>query len=138
MKLVFLSRDPREHHQIVLADGRPARLPFNTINQISFRMDDLAGLRQMYARLVAEAVADLAPVSHGNALSVYFLDPEGNRVELFIDTPWYVDQPLRIPLDMELPDAALWEQVEAQARKLPGFRPVEEWRAAIERRMKES
>jgi catechol-2,3-dioxygenase len=100
-------------------------------------MDDLAALRQMHARLQAEAVADIAPVSHGNALSVYFLDPEGNRVELFIDTPWYVDQPLRVPLDMSLPDAALWAQVEAEARKLPGFMPVEEWRAAITRRMKE-
>ena len=137
VRLVFLSRDPREHHQIVLAGGRPAELPFNPINQISFRMDDFAGLRQMHASLVAEKVADLAPVSHGNALSVYFMDPEGNRVERFIDTPWYVDQPLRIPLDMDLPDAALWAQVEAQARKLPGFKPVEEWRAVIARRMKE-
>jgi len=137
VKLVFLSRDPREHHQIVLAGGRPAQLPFNPINQISFRMDDLAGLREMHARLVAGKAADISPVSHGNALSVYFLDPEGNRVELFIDTPWYVDQPLRIPLDMSLPDAAMWAQVEAQARKLPGFKPVEEWRAAIARRMRE-
>ncbi|MSQ64724.1 MAG: glyoxalase, partial [Betaproteobacteria bacterium] len=127
--LVFLSRDPRDHHQIVLAGGRPRELPFNPINQISFRMDDLAGLRQMHARLEAEAVADIAPVSHGNALSVYFLDPEGNRVELFIDTPWYVDQPLRIPLDMGLPDATLWAKVEAEARILPGFMPVEQWRA---------
>ncbi len=136
--LVFLSRDPRDHHQIVLAGGRPAELAFNPINQVSFRMDDLAGLRQMHARLVAEALAEIAPVSHGNALSVYFLDPEGNRVELFIDTPWYVDQPLRIPLDMGLPDEALWAQVEAQARGLPGFRPVEEWRATIARKMRAS
>ncbi len=135
--LVFLSRDPRDHHQIVLAGGRPAELPFNPINQISFRMDDLAGLRQMHARLVAEALADIAPVSHGNALSVYFLDPEGNRVELFIDTPWYVDQPLRIPLDLTLGDEALWAKVEADARKLPGFKPVEEWRTAFTRRIRE-
>ena len=133
--LVFLSRDPRDHHQIVLAGGRPAELPFNPINQISFRMHDLAGLRQMHARLVAEAIAEIAPVSHGNALSVYFLDPEGNRVELFIDTPWHVDQPLRIRLDLGLPDAALWAKVEADARQLPGFRPVEEWRAEIARKI---
>ena len=136
VSLVFLSRDPHDHHQIVLAGGRPVELPFNPINQISFRMEDLAGLRHMHARLEAEAMADIAPVSHGNALSVYFLDPEGNRVELFIDTPWYVDQPLRIPLDMGLPDAALWAQVEAEARKLRGFRPVEEWRGEIARRMR--
>jgi hypothetical protein len=34
-------------------------------------------------------------------------DPEGNRIELFVDTPWYVQQPLRIPMDMNLPDPAL-------------------------------
>jgi catechol 2,3-dioxygenase-like lactoylglutathione lyase family enzyme len=137
VKLVFLSRDPGDHHQIVLADGRPRDLPFNPINQISFRLDNLAGLRQMHARVKAEKVAEIAPVSHGNALSVYFLDPETNRVELFIDTPWYVDQPLRVPLDLDLPDAALWAQVETQAKQLPGFKPVEEWRAMITSRMGE-
>ena len=86
-KLTFLSRDPREHHQIVLASGRPDGLPFNPINQISFRMAEFAGLREMHRRLAVEKVRDLYPVSHGNALSVYFLDPEGNRIELFVDTP---------------------------------------------------
>jgi catechol 2,3-dioxygenase-like lactoylglutathione lyase family enzyme len=137
VELVFLSRDPAEHHQIILASGRPAPAGFNTVNQISFRMDDFAGLREMHRRLQEEAVSELAPVSHGNALSVYFKDPEGNRLELFIDTPWYVRQPLRIALDMTLPEAALWAQVEAQARKQPEFEPVEEWRARIARKMGE-
>jgi catechol-2,3-dioxygenase len=135
-RLVFLSRDPREHHQIVLAAGRPERLPFNPINQISFRMAEFAGLREMHRRLLAEKVKELYPVSHGNALSVYFLDPEGNRIELFVDTPWYVAQPLRIPMDMSLPDAELWAWAEREASKLPGFKPVEQWRVEIARRMK--
>lgn len=135
-ELVFLSREPAEHHQIVLASGRPADLPFNPINQISFRMAELAGLREMHRRLVAEDVRELHPVSHGNALSIYFLDPEANRVELFVDTPWYVEQPLRIPMDMNLPDAQLWAWAEREARKLPGFKPVEDWRAEMARRMK--
>jgi len=137
LTLVFLSRDPREHHQIVLASGRPASGGFNPINQMSFRMADFAGLREMHRRLQAEGVAELAPVSHGNALSVYFKDPEGNRIELFIDTPWYVQQPLRIPMDMKLSDAEIWAWAEREASRLPGFRPVEEWRAAIARRMEE-
>jgi len=135
--LVFLSRDPKEHHQIVLASGRPGELGFNPINQISFRMADFAGLREMHRRLQAEGVAELSPVSHGNALSVYFRDPEGNRIELFIDTPWYVTQPLRVPMDMSLPDAELWAWAEAQARKLPGFRKVEHWRDEVARRMRQ-
>ena len=133
--LVFLSRDPREHHQIVLAAGRPETAAFNPINQISFRMAEFAGLREMHRRLQAEKVAELSPVSHGNALSVYFRDPEGNRIELFVDTPWYVAQPLRIPMDMSLPDAELWDWAEGEARKLPGFKPVEEWRSDIKGRM---
>src|SRR2546421_9290691 len=76
VKFVFLTRDPREHHQIVLASGRPEELPFNAINQISFRMQDFAGLREMHRALQAEkGVSEIAPVSHGNALSVYFRDP---------------------------------------------------------------
>src|SRR5690349_7253832 len=60
--LVFLSRDPREHHQIVLVSGRPGMDTFNPINQISFRMADFAGLREMHRRLEREGVKELAPV----------------------------------------------------------------------------
>jgi catechol-2,3-dioxygenase len=133
--LIFLSRNPKEHHQIVLASGRPGAAGFNPINQISFRMADFSGLREMHRRLQKEGVGELAPVSHGNALSVYFKDPEGNRIELFVDTPWYVQQPLRIPMDMKLPDAEIWAWAEREARKLPGFKPVEQWRTEIQKRM---
>jgi hypothetical protein len=139
MSFVFLTRDPREHHQIVLASGRPEELAFNAINQISFRMGDFAGLREMYRAVQAEkGVSEIAPVSHGNALSLYFRDPEGNRIELFVDTPWYVEQPLRIPMDMSLPDAALWKWAEETARKLPGYKPVDEWRADLADRIGKS
>lgn len=134
-KLVFLSRDPREHHQIVLASGRPEGLPFNPINQISFRMAEFAGLREMHRRLGKEKVRDLYPVSHGNALSVYFLDPEGNRIELFVDTPWHCRQPMRIPMDLSLKDEELWAWAEAEAKKQPEFMPIDEWRARQERAM---
>jgi catechol-2,3-dioxygenase len=134
--LVFLTNDPREHHQIVLASGRPESLPFNPINQISFRVPDFAGLRAMHRAIQQEPVSEISPVSHGNALSVYFKDPEGNRVELFVDTPWYVDQPLRIPMDMSLPDEALWQWAQATASRLPGYKPVEQWRTELSRKLK--
>jgi len=135
LTLVFLSRDPREHHQIVLASGRPAKLEFNPINQISFRLQDLAGLREMHRRLQREPVSQIAPICHGNALSVYFRDPEGNRMELFLDTPWYVRQPLRIPMDLQLSDPELWAWTEAQARKQPDFQPVEAWREELSKKI---
>lgn len=135
LTLVFLSLDPREHHQIILATGR-RDAAFNPINQISFRLAELAGLKAMTRRLQDEGAKDISPISHGNALSVYFRDPEGNRLEIFVDTPWYVRQPLRIPMDLSLPDAALWAWAEAEARRQPDFQSVEEWRAQIARRIK--
>ena len=134
-RLVFLSRDPREHHQIILASGRPEGGGFNPINQISFRMAEFAGLREMHRRLAGEKVRDLYPVSHGNALSVYFHDPEGNRIELFVDTPWHCQQPMRIPMDMKLEDRELWAWAEAEAKKQPDFMPIDEWREKQARAM---
>ena len=135
VSLVFLTRDPRDHHQIVLASGRPDSLPFNPINQISFRVQDFAGLRELHRAIQREPVSEISPVSHGNALSVYFKDPEGNRIELFVDTPWYVAQPLRLPMDMSLSDEALWRWAEETARRLPGYKPVEQWQTELARKL---
>ena len=138
VNLVFMSRDPAEHHQLVLCSGRPAEIDFNVINQISFRVGTLADLRRLYQNLQHEAVTDIAPVTHGNALSVYFRDPESNRIELFIDTPWYVAQPVRVEVDFSLSDEALMRVVEEHARSLPGFMPVAQWREYIAARMQEA
>lgn len=134
-EIVFMTRDPREHHQLVMATGRPAELQFNIINQISFRVDSLGTLRELCTGLKDEAVGAITPVTHGNALSVYFRDPEKNRVELLIDTPWYVPQPCRIPVDLFQPDDELWTSIEAQVRAMPGFMPRSEWAAEIEKKI---
>lgn len=133
--LVFLSRDPDEHHQIVLVTGRPATLAFNPINQVSLAADGLATLRAMHARLRSEDCSEVTPVTHGNAVSIYLRDPEGNRIELYFDLPWYVSQPLRLPVDLDGDEAALMARLEAHARALPGFRPRAQWRAEMARRM---
>jgi len=135
LQLVFLSSDPDEHHQLVLVTGRPAAIAFNVVNQLSLRADGLATLKAVHAALAGEAVSDVMPVTHGNAVSVYFRDPEGNRLEVFIDTPWYVNQPVRVPIDLTLPDEDLWRWAQDHARSLPGFRPRAEWRAEMARRM---
>jgi hypothetical protein len=134
-EIVFMTRDPREHHQFVMASGRPEDMNFNIVNQLSFRVDSLGTLRDLHAGLHDEDVEILGPVSHGNALSVYFLDPEKNRVELLIDTPWYVPQPCRIPVDLSLPDDELWAAIERDARALPGFSLRAAWAAEIEKKI---
>ena len=138
-EIAFMTRDPREHHQLVLATGRPANLSFNMVNQLSFLVDGLATLKALYRDLKREpGVEDLGPVSHGNALSAYFLDPEKNRIEFYMHTPWHVPQPHRISVDLALPDAQLWAAVEADVRATPGFKPREEWIAEMERKVSQA
>jgi catechol-2,3-dioxygenase len=137
MQLVFLSRDPREHHQLVLATGRPVELDFNVVNQISFRVPDIATLRKFHVRLLAEGAYEMHPVTHGNAISVYCRDPEGNRLELFMDTPWYCEQPLREPVDLSQSDEVILARAEAIAKRFPGFMSRAQWQADVARRMQE-
>jgi catechol-2,3-dioxygenase len=87
--VVFLSRDPDEHHQIVLVPGRAAA-SVSTLNQVSFRLASMSELRRVHAELASLKVAELKPTNHGGSWSLYFLDPEGNRIELFAQTPWYM------------------------------------------------
>jgi catechol 2,3-dioxygenase len=143
MKLVFLSRDPRDHHQIVLATGRPLRLPENvanaqfgpSINQISFKVASLTELRAMHERLGAEGSAGLSPINHGISWSVYSHDPEGNNLEFFVDTDWYITQPLLEPLDFSKPDAAIVAQTRKLCETSPGYEPYSQWRERVGKRM---
>ncbi|MFM8865826.1 MAG: VOC family protein [Limnohabitans sp.] len=136
VELVFLSRDPSEHHQIVLATGRPADLSFSVINQISLRVPDLATLREVRNRAQADPdVTDLVTATHGNAVSIYFRDPEGNRLEVFMDMPWYCEQPLREPIDLDQSDEAVMAAAEALARSRPKFRTRALWVVEMEQLM---
>ena len=130
-EICFMTGDPREHHQVVFCTGRPANLQYNMIQQISFRAPSLAVLRETYRKLTKEPIEELGPVTHGNAISTYFRDPEGNRLEVFIDMPWHVPQPFRIRLEMDKSDEELLTLVEESVRSTPGFVSRAEWTAEI-------
>ena len=128
VELVFLSRNPNEHHQIVMASGRPPLIDFCVVNQISFRVPDLAYLRLFKKRVTAHpGTKECISICHGNALSIYLRDPENNRLEIFIDTPWYCAQPQREVIDLDLPDDELMAIALASAQSRPGFCSREEW-----------
>lgn len=134
VKLVFMSRNPDEHHQVVLATGRPDG-SFGVVNQISFRTGSLSDLRAVYDIVVREQVDDIAPINHGNAWSVYFRDPEGNKLEVYVPTPWYIAQPHAEPLDLSLSDDELARVCEEKVRADPTYIPAEEWRAGAMKEM---
>ena len=131
--LVFLSTDPRDHHQMVLMAGRTVDPDGVLLNQIAFRVDSLSELRGLKSMLAAEGVDEVAPVDHGTVWSLYFTDPEGNRVEAFVDTPWMVVQPRVAPLDLSRSDAEIAAHTESQIRDAPSFRPIADWREEFAR-----
>ena len=133
--IAFLSRDPAEHHQIAIASGRPKEAVHSTINQISFRVSELDDLRQYHSWLVKEGVAKLDPRNHGNAWSIYFADPEGNRVELYCRSPWHVSQPFGEPLDLTEPADAIRAKTEAMVKQDPTHLPMTEFIARMQQKM---
>lgn len=143
MDLVFLSRDPNDHHQIVLASGRPSEMPVNTanpqfgpsINQISFQMGSLADLRDIGDRIQEYGTSNFFPANHGIAWSIYAHDPEGNNLEFYVDTEWYFPQPFLIPLEFDKSDGEISALTEAFAKKQEGYEPYAQWRQKVATRM---
>jgi catechol 2,3-dioxygenase len=106
---------------------RPADLAYNMIQQLSFRAPDLGTLRETYKVLKRESIVELGPISHGNAISAYFRDPEGNRFEVFIDTKWHVPQPCAEPVDLLKSDDEIMAFVDQQVAKLQGAQLRADW-----------
>lgn len=137
-RLVFLTLDANEHHQIVLADGRPDDVTFNVINQISFRTGSLDDLRAMKANLEDEGIQEFRQVSHGNAWSIYFADPEGNRIEIFVDSPWYIDQPAGEPIDLAESNEAIIAATESHVQTQPGYGSLADWRSKMAKTLEDA
>ena len=133
--LVFLSSRPDAHHQFVLASGRPPEADYSVINQMSFEVASLDELREMSRRVQAEEVTDFVGINHGNAWSVYFRDPEGNRIEVYLDSPWHVPQPHGEDLDLEKSDEDILKVTLAAIKVDPGFMLREEFEAELKQKL---
>ena len=129
-QVVFLSADPGQHHQLVIADGRAADQR-STVCQLSFEVPDLASLRALVDRLRLAGHAVHRVVDHGTSWSAYVDDPEQNTVELYVSTDWYVHQPSAEPLDLDQPDGEIDAATAARCHADPTFRPFSEWSAEL-------
>jgi len=126
-QMVFLSRNAGEHHQIVLSSSEGGDFSAGSLDHLAFRVNDLQSLREFHAALKSYGNLAIETVSHGTAWSVYFRDPEGNRIELFVDTPWHVAQPLRFPIDLSMSDDDLTAYTEEKIRSLADFQMADRW-----------
>lgn len=134
---VFLSQVPTDHHQLAFlgpaaaaAAGAESALPASRVGHFAFRVDALAEVQALHRRLQADArVETVNPITHGNAWSLYFADPEGNGIEVFCDSPWHVRQPQGGAWDPAAAPDRIHETTAAAFADAPGFGPIEDYYA---------
>jgi catechol 2,3-dioxygenase-like lactoylglutathione lyase family enzyme len=86
-RMVFLTSDPdAEDHELALTKGREGDAKL--IAHIAWKVETPAEVKEFYQRFKAQGVPIDHCVSHayevmGNTVSCYFLDPEGNRLEIY-------------------------------------------------------
>ena len=128
-EIVFLSGSSTDHHQLGLTNSR-AESDDTNVDHNAFRVDSIADVKDMLARMGEHPdVRYAVPVTHGNAVSVYFADPEGNGIEIFCDTPLHVPQPVIGKWDPSLSDDEILAALEAEFGSIDGAMSMETYRA---------
>jgi catechol-2,3-dioxygenase len=97
---VFMSSNPEhEHHEFVIfrSSGPEQR---TCVQQISFSCEKLEDIVDYYHRFKDNDVRFRSVTSHGNAVGLYFYDPEGNVCEVYWTTPWKARQPYGVAVDL--------------------------------------
>ncbi|MGD9752795.1 MAG: VOC family protein [Acidimicrobiia bacterium] len=126
-EIVFLSQIHNHHHQLAFVTGRDEPSPSNNTHHTAYRSSGtLDDLKALLGRLQSDPeVTAIRPLTHGNAWSIYFQDPERNGVEIFIDTPWHVRQPQGKPLDLSKSNDEIVAATREAFADEPEFGPID-------------
>tara|TARA_B100000315_G_scaffold258830_1_gene312352 strand:+ start:2500 stop:3045 length:546 start_codon:yes stop_codon:yes gene_type:complete len=132
-EIVYLTRDASEFDQLVFIGGRPEIVAGKTnLQQLSFYVETLDEVREAEKILKNEPeVTKIIPRCHGNAWSVYFQDPEDNRLEIYCPTPWQCAQPHGWHIDFSLSDEEILNLTLEAVKKDPTHMPIAEWEALV-------
>ena len=101
----------REHHELLLAPGRNDDGKVNVIQQISFRCASLADVKEFHRVFLKNNVKIARTCSHGNTVSIYFEDPDGNLLEVYWPTGIDVPQPFGPPIDVTKSETEIMAEV---------------------------
>jgi catechol 2,3-dioxygenase-like lactoylglutathione lyase family enzyme len=126
--IVFFSARPDvEHHEFVLQKGRTSAIDARQQHQISWRVSSLKDILEYHRRFEREGVRVQQEVTHGNAIGIYFFDPEGNRNEVYLRIDKKVRQPFRKTLNLnQSPVRILAEADRLLTDDGPAYQPVDE------------
>jgi catechol-2,3-dioxygenase len=85
--IAFLTYDD-EHHRMALVQTPQQQEPppgAAGLDHVAYSFESLGDLLQHYKGLKAEGILPVWPINHGPTTSLYYADPEGNRVEFQVD-----------------------------------------------------
>ncbi len=89
VKMFFLASNRRDHHEIALAEvGESAGAPKPGdvgLAHCAFRLKSQEDLLAAYREFKQRGVPISFTVNHGVTRSIYFLDPDGNQLEVYVD-----------------------------------------------------
>lgn len=90
--MVFFSTDREDnHHMLALVPGKEgAATPTRDhigMQHVSFELGSFAELQEAYRQLKQNDVEIDYTIFHGVTKSVYFFDPDGNRLEVYCNVP---------------------------------------------------
>ena len=86
--IAFLAYDEQNHRVALVArTGTVPRQPNAAgLDHLAFTYADEGELVTTYVRLKAESIEPSRSIDHGSSTSLYYLDPDGNQVELKVDS----------------------------------------------------
>jgi len=139
-RMAFLSLDPSaEHHQVALATGRKEG-EGGALHHLAFGVRSLAELNERHEHLKRNDVKGIELWTHASMLSVYYRDPENNRLEFFLETPYYVKQPVALALDVDLtaPQDEVFRVIASKFGADPSFGLMSEWKQRTARQREDA
>jgi catechol-2,3-dioxygenase len=85
----WLTNDAANHRVALLVapglDDDPGKIAHTGMHHLAFEFPDIDGLLSTYERLQVHGITPHACLDHGMTTSLYYVDPDGNSVELQVD-----------------------------------------------------
>ncbi len=87
-KFIAFATFDDEHHRVAFLDRGFDKNPdpeSNGVDHIAFTYESLGDLLSTYVRLRQEQILPERTINHGMTTSMYYVDPDGNRIELQVE-----------------------------------------------------
>ena len=139
--LSFVTYDD-EHHRVAFIDFGPLATRRPLGGDLRYRPSDQPGLHHVaftfgsmgellgnYERLAARGIRPFRSINHGPTTSMYYVDPDGNRVELQIDNfataeegqAWMPRPPSTATRSASSSSPTTWSAASARASRWPSW-----------------